>query len=60
MRDTGKDNIDTMHNWFGINGDIRTKNPMTTTEFSNLLDKFELEFLGVIKYSEFSDEDYED
>ncbi len=53
------ENKDKKHNWFSVHGDIRVNKEMTTREFSDLLDNLGLEFLGVIGYSEFKDEDYE-
>lgn len=47
------------HNWFYLNGDIRINKKMTTTEFSDLISKSELEFVGFISHSEIKDEDYE-
>lgn len=46
------------HNWFEVNGDIRTKEKMTTHEFTALLDKLGLELRGRIAYSVLTDEDY--
>lgn len=51
-------NYNKKHNWFSVNGDIRVNEDMTTGEFSELLEKLGIEFLGGIGYSEFKDEDY--
>ena len=47
------------HNWFYVQGDIRVDENMTSEEFAELLDKLGLEFVGGIKRSIFTDEDYE-
>lgn len=49
---------DTRQNWFRIHGDIRVNEDMTTKEFADKLDALGLEFVGNIKYSDISDEDY--
>ena len=55
--------LDKKHNWFAINGEIRTTSTMTTKEFMDLLDQIEevygIRFLGSVGYAETRDEDYE-
>ena len=46
------------YNWFSIEGDIRTKEPMTLDEFTKLLDDAGLEWVGQLGSSDIKDEDY--
>lgn len=46
------------HNWFEIEGDIRTQKKMTTREFLNILDSIGLELCGRVGYSPRCDADY--
>lgn len=47
------------HNWFEVNGEVRTDNQMTTKQFSDLLDELKIDFIGSIRYSKTNDKDYE-
>lgn len=53
---------DTLHNWFDIDCSVRTHKEMTTEEFDKLLQEFlksmDWENVGTIKYSQMSDEEY--
>jgi len=52
------------HNWFEVEGELRTTTQMTSRELRDLLDQIEdafgIRFLGSIGYSETTDEDYGD
>jgi hypothetical protein len=50
---------DKKHNWFHIDGVIRTDKEMTAAELVELMDAAGFEFLGNVKASDISDEDYD-